>query len=287
MKWFNAEQQKRSIVRAGDISARLPDILLRAQQVAQVLLHGQHGRKKSGSGDHFWQYRAYDPLADAASRIDWRRSAQGDQLFVREREDERPKMAVLWIDPASSMHYNSDPKTGISKFEYSFTLACVLAYVFSDSGEQVAPADKSVSATHTKHVEPLARALLNPMGLKDFADIKNAQIFLFSDFLGTDLSELEKIKRAGIAQNNKLNVIVPLDPAEAEYPFDGHIRFETMNAAQKFETQNAKNLKAEYLNRVKEHHKDIRLIVGQSQVNIIKTDKKYEATALDILRPLV
>ncbi len=287
MKWFTSEHRQRGLKTAGKVSARLPEILLSAQKAAQVLLLGQHGRRRAGSGDHFWQYRTYDPLAGAASRIDWRRSAQGDNLYVREREEERPKTAVLWVDPSPSMHYSSAPKKQVSKYEYAFTLACTLAYVLTESGERVTTTTQNFSATHAKDVPRLAEMLLQDSVDNSFDRLKNAQIFLFSDFLDTDIERLKGIQKICHARQNNLDVIVPIDPNEKTYPFNGHLRFEDMTASKSFETQNAKNLKTEYLDRLKKHHEAIKLIAGQRQTNIIGTYQKYEVTALNILRSLI
>lgn len=287
MKWFTQENAKHSLITAGEIADRLPDILLNAQKAAQGLLHGQHGRRTAGSGDHFWQYRSYDPLADSAGRVDWRRSAKSDQLYVREREEERPKTAVLWIDPATSMFYTSDPKKQPSKFEYGFTLCCVLAYVLSEGGERVRSTQDGFAASHSRDVGRLAQMILNSETDPAFEDFKNAQIFVVSDFLERDIEWLQAVKKTCTARKNNLNVIVPLDPAEAAYPFSGHIRFETMQADRKFETQNASNLKSEYLNRLKEHHEKVAAIAGAHNITLLRTDYSLEEAALKLISPFL
>ena len=66
-------------------AARLPALLARADHLAATVLLGTHGRRRSGLGDDFWQYRAMRP-GDSYRSIDWRRSARGDAQYVRERE---------------------------------------------------------------------------------------------------------------------------------------------------------------------------------------------------------
>ena len=62
-------------------AAHLPGLLLRSQHLANGVLLGEHGRRRPGSGDDFWQYR---PLYGAARHrlIDWRQSASGDAPLV-------------------------------------------------------------------------------------------------------------------------------------------------------------------------------------------------------------
>jgi hypothetical protein len=43
------------------------------------------GRRRSGPGEDFWQYRAYS-FGDSAQSIDWRKSARSDRVLVRENE---------------------------------------------------------------------------------------------------------------------------------------------------------------------------------------------------------
>ena len=88
-----------------DLAARLPRLILEARRVS-ASIHGIHGRRRSGPGETFWQYR---PLVagESASRIDWRRSARDGHLFVREREWEASHAIWLWIDRSASMGFAS------------------------------------------------------------------------------------------------------------------------------------------------------------------------------------
>ncbi|MCA0421378.1 MAG: DUF58 domain-containing protein, partial [Proteobacteria bacterium] len=88
-----------------DLAARLPRLILEARRVS-ASIHGIHGRRRSGPGETFWQYR---PLVagESASRIDWRRSARDGHLFVREREWEASHSIWLWIDRSPSMGFAS------------------------------------------------------------------------------------------------------------------------------------------------------------------------------------
>ena len=67
------------------LADRLPNILIEAKRIAQTVAHGIHGRRRSGPGETFWQFRQFQS-SDTARQIDWRRSASSDHLYVRERE---------------------------------------------------------------------------------------------------------------------------------------------------------------------------------------------------------
>ncbi len=70
---------------AQSLAARLPELMLEALRVANTVAHGIHGRRRPGTGETFWQFRQFQG-GDAATVIDWRRSASSDTLYVRERE---------------------------------------------------------------------------------------------------------------------------------------------------------------------------------------------------------
>ena len=67
---------------AQEEAARFPALLARAEHLAGTVLLGEHGRRRAGMGDDFWQYR---PLraGDSVRSIDWRRSARGSRSCRR------------------------------------------------------------------------------------------------------------------------------------------------------------------------------------------------------------
>ena len=82
----------------------LPPLLAAAEHLAATVTLGEHGRRRPGRGDDFWQYRPARP-GDAVRLMDWRRSARSDQAFVQEREWQAAQSVVLWVDPAQSMDF--------------------------------------------------------------------------------------------------------------------------------------------------------------------------------------
>ena len=74
-----------ALTEAKGIAAGMPDLLVEARRVAATVLAGWHGRRVSGRGETFWQFRPFVTGEPAAS-IDWRRSARDDHLYVREKE---------------------------------------------------------------------------------------------------------------------------------------------------------------------------------------------------------
>ena len=89
------------------IAARIPNINLRANKIAESIWTGLHSRKKVGPGESFWQFRKYEH-GDPAQLIDWRRTAKTNEIFIQERELETVQNIVLWRDTSDSMNFTSD-----------------------------------------------------------------------------------------------------------------------------------------------------------------------------------
>ncbi len=73
---------------------------------------------------------------EAAARVDWRRSARDDRLYVREREWEAAHNIWLWIDRSASMGFVSDLASA-PKVERALVLGLALADAFVEGGERV------------------------------------------------------------------------------------------------------------------------------------------------------
>ena len=61
-----------SVRQARTLSARLPELLVAARRVAASVMFGVHGRRRTGSGETFWQFRPYG-MGEPVKLIDWRR----------------------------------------------------------------------------------------------------------------------------------------------------------------------------------------------------------------------
>ena len=88
------------------LAAGMPRLILEARRIAATIIHGLHGRRRAGSGENFWQYRRF-VMGEPAARVDWRRSARDDHLYVREQEWEAAHTVWLWPDRSPSMAFAS------------------------------------------------------------------------------------------------------------------------------------------------------------------------------------
>ena len=103
------EEQKatqRATGEARTLAATMPRLILEARRIAATVIHGLHGRRRAGPGENFWQYRRFIS-GEAARRVDWRRSARDDHLYVREQEWEAAHTVWIWPDRSPSMVFVS------------------------------------------------------------------------------------------------------------------------------------------------------------------------------------
>src|SRR6202011_1311584 len=118
-----------------EMAQRLPGLVAAAREVAASVLHGVHGRRRAGEGETFWQFRPF-VAGEAAGRIDWRRSAKDDRLYVREREWEAAHTVFLWIDRSPSMWFASSLALQ-PKIDRALVLGLAAADLLVRGGERV------------------------------------------------------------------------------------------------------------------------------------------------------
>ena len=94
------------------LAETMPRLILEARRIAATVIHGLHGRKRAGPGENFWQYRRF-VSGEPARRVDWRRSARDEHLYVREQEWEAAHTVWIWADRSPSMHFKSDAGAGV------------------------------------------------------------------------------------------------------------------------------------------------------------------------------
>lgn len=230
----------------------LPALMVEASRLAASVAMGDHGRRRAGVGEDFWQFRQALP-GDNLANVDWRRSGRSDIAYVREREWEAAHTIAIWSDASQSMDYRG--KRGVSsKAERADLLAMALSILLSKAGERVTlPATIAAEPrTGERQLQRIAQALsLNRKAraeygqVPDFGDQSAAKSVFLSDFLGGDEQIFEPLK--SVSENSGMGCLVQiLDETEEDFPFDGRVIFESMGGGLSFETHRAKALRSEY-----------------------------------------
>ncbi|MBI1170974.1 DUF58 domain-containing protein [bacterium] len=243
--------------RAEALGQTLPPLLAEAEHLAATVALGEHGRRRAGMGDDFWQYRAARP-GDPFRAIDWRRSARSDQAFVQEREWQAAQQVVFWVDPAQSMNFSGD-RNRPSKADRARVLALALAVLLLRGGELVGLAGKAAPRAGRGQMLHLIEAMALDLAQTQ-ADygapepggfVSHGRAVFVSDFLG-DMAGVETALSAAAGLGVKGVLLQILDPAEEEFPFDGRTVFVSMGGSVSHETQRAGDLRTRYLARLAE-----------------------------------
>ena len=242
--------------RAEGLAAPLPALLAEADLLARTLMMGGHGRRQSGAGDDFWQYRPAQ-AGDAARSIDWRRSGRSDGHFVREKEWQAAQSVHLWVDRSAAMGFASS-KALPTKGARAGLLATALAVLLMKGGERVALASlgtppRSGNLQLTRIAEGLTRALdADDYGAPDAGRfLPHSRAVFLSDFLGP-LEAIEAAVATAADRGIRGTLAQILDPEEEAFPYRGRTVFTSMGGGMIHETQRADELRARYLDRLAE-----------------------------------
>ncbi|SLN56598.1 hypothetical protein PEL8287_03045 [Roseovarius litorisediminis] len=248
--------------RAEAEAARLPPLLARAEHLAGAVLLGEHGRRRSGLGDDFWQYRPVQP-GDSRRHIDWRRSARSDMQYVRQREWQIAQSVMLWVDNSASMNFSSDDNLP-QKSDRARLLALAVAVLLNRAGERVGITGtlppRRGNAQITRLAEVLVRESDADYGSPDMRGMQSHGRALFvSDFMGN----VDPVRTAltSSADRGVQGVLMQvLDPAEEAFPYRGRTIFESVAGTLAHETLKANALRDRYLERLAERKAELRAI---------------------------
>lgn len=272
-------------------AARLPALLARAEHLAGAVLLGEHGRRRAGMGDDFWQYRPAQ-VGDSLRMIDHRRSAMGDVQFVREREWQIAQSVMLWVDQGASMRFASKPDI-VTKAERARVLGLATAILLVRGGERVGLTGTRLPPRRgNAQILRLAEAFSQDAD-DDYAPpehramVPHARAVFVSDFMGDIASVRTALTKA--ADRGVRGVLLHvLDPAEEAFPFRGRTVFESMGGTLEHETLKASDLKGRYLDRLAARKAELQALcaVAGWQFGLHHTDTSAQSGLLWIWRAL-
>ncbi|KFC66701.1 putative membrane protein [Bosea sp. LC85] len=243
-----------------DLAARLPRLILEARRVS-ASVHGIHGRRRAGPGETFWQYR---PLVtgEAASRIDWRRSARDGHLFVREREWEASHAIWLWIDRSASMGFSSSLAMA-SKVDRALVAGFALAETLVEGGERVGHLGLTRALASRRIVETLAQAIMidrkgEAADLPPDAPLPRlADAIIITDGLSPAQSLGKRIATMA-SSGARGHILLIADPIEETFPFSGQAELFDLEDGLTLRVGDAGAWGEEYHRRLEAHRETIR-----------------------------
>ncbi len=240
------------------LAEALPPLVAEAERVASTVAQGVHGRRRTGMGESFWQFRRFRE-GDTAADVDWRHSARSRHLFVREAEWEAAESVWIWRDGSPSMDYASELALSTKK-DRATVLALALASLLIQGGEGVAPLGGGFTPTsgRTAH-RRMAHALIDAPGPNEASSLpprehlpRYAQIVLISDFL-SPVDDIVACMKGYASDGIRGHLIQVLDPAEEDLPFTGRTEFEGVEENLRLMTGRAERLRSAYHARLQLH----------------------------------
>ena len=272
---------------AEESASTLPPLLVKAERVATIVAQGEHGRRRAGTGDSFWQYRRYQP-GDTIQSIDWRQSAKSQAAFVRENEWEAAQNVYLWADRSPSMHWHSSPELP-TKAERAAVLTLAIASLLIRGGERVARLGTGQRPARGRAVLSRLAAELTfegetGTGLPRIEQLRrHSRVVLVGDFL-SPVEEIGDIVRTYAHQGISGHLVQICDPAEETLPFAGRTRFEGLEGEGAALIGRAEAVRNEYTALMDAHRGAVADICRSNgwTMTVHRTDRPAERTLLTL-----
>ncbi len=242
------------------LAASLPRLMLESRRIAATVIHGLHGRRRSGSGENFWQYRRF-MSGEPARRVDWRRSARDDNLYVREQEWEAAHTVWIWPDRSPSMAFAS-PLALENKLERTLVIAFALAEILVEGGERVGVPGLMRPSASRNVIDKLAQAILHDTAERTslppgFAPAPLSEVVLLSDFW-SPIPDFRRTLAQLSGAHARIHVIQVVDPAEETFPYSGRVEFLEPEGSGSVTAGRAETWRNDYLERLVAHRAAMR-----------------------------
>jgi uncharacterized protein (DUF58 family) len=258
---------------------------LRARFIVEGFLSGLHGSPFQGFSVEFSEHRKYVP-GDDLKDLDWTVFAKTEKYYVKKFQAETNVTGYLVMDLSASMAYTY--RQELTKFDYAICLAAALAYLMIHQQDPVglitfdttirnSLAPKSKRTQLGTMLSVLAN--LQPTGQTDVAAClhqlaamirSKSLVMLFSDLL-TDpepvLKSIHHLRHRG----NEVILFHILDEAEVNFPFEGLIEFEDVEAPDKL-TIDARGMRPDYLSAIQEFRDHYRRECAAANIDYVPMD---------------
>lgn len=250
-------------LKAKALAGSLPALLVAAERVAATVSQGVHGRRRTGQGESFWQFRPYY-AGDAPNAIDWRQTAKSDRVFVREMEWEAAQSVWLWHDTSPSMDWQSSAALP-SKAWRAKLLLLALSVLLLRAGERVAligATQRPLSGQSALYRLAAAVGAEQQSGL-DLPPQVSLPRHARAVFVGDFLAPLEEIERrmAHFAESGlRGHLLQVLDPAEENLPYSGRVRFEGLKGEEPWLLSRVERVRQDYIARLERQRDGLRAL---------------------------
>jgi uncharacterized protein (DUF58 family) len=264
----------------------MPDLLMQARFVSNTVAHGIHGRRRAGPGETFWQFRRFQS-GEPARRVDWRRSARDDLLYVREKEWEAAHTVWIWVDRSPSMYFGSN-LAPCRKIDRAVVMALALTDLLIRGGERVGLVGLLRPTAQRHAVERAAVAISrDPLGDDRLPDAspfgRFTEFVAIGDFL-EPLADIEGALTAIAGRRVHGHLAQVLDPVEETFPFTGRTEFHDAASGLEFVAGRAETVRDAYRARMEARRTRLKAVtdrIGWSQL-IHHTDRPAQEPILSL-----
>jgi uncharacterized protein (DUF58 family) len=274
---IETEAIRRANIQSRSLAASMPRLIMEARRIAATVVHGLHGRRRAGSGENFWQYRRF-VSGEAARRVDWRRSARDDHLYVREQEWEAAHTVWIWPDRSPSMAFAS-PVVWETKLERTLVIAFALAEILVEGGERVGVPGLMRPTASRNVIDRMAQVIVHDTAERaslppGFAPAPLSEVVLLSDFW----SPVPDFRRA-LAQlsgaHARAHVVQIVDPAEETFPYSGRVEFLEPEGLGSITAGRAETWRSDYIGKLAAHRLAMREETDRVRASFIihRTDR--------------
>ncbi|GJL79202.1 MAG: hypothetical protein NPINA01_21910 [Nitrospinaceae bacterium] len=227
-----------------EVLSKISALKMRALNLVEGLLSGQHRSRHKGSSVEFAEYKDYTP-GDEIRHIDWRVVGKTDKYHIKQFEQSTNLKCTILLDCSGSMNYISPNQTGLSKMDYARTLvaslACLLLKQFDAVGlalfndqvtQHIPPRSKTSHLQHILHglssVEPGGVTRIDKVVGKLVERLQSrGMLILVSDLLAKE-DDIHKDLKLLVSRGLEVVLFHVLHPDEVSLPFEGDIVFESL-----------------------------------------------------------
>lgn len=248
---------------AEELADALPPLLVEAERITATVAPGMHGRRRTGPGETFWQFRRYEQ-GDSAHLVDWRQSARSDRLYVREHEWEAAETVWLWCDRSASMDFTSHKRTP-SKLDRATVIALATATLLVRAGERIAGLGAPLPPASGRIALRRMASLFGTPDAQASSDIpadalpRFSRTVLVSDFL-SDPDEIASSIQSHATSGVRGHLLQVLDPAEEDLPYSGRTEFEGIEENRKLTFGRAESVRGAYHRKLTSHRDALRAV---------------------------
>ena len=266
---------------------------LLAKQIVEGFMVGLHRSPFHGFSVEFSEHKSYN-VGESTRHIDWKVFAKTDKLFNKKFEEETNLRCWLLIDQSSSMYYPIDTN---GKISFSIIASACLSYLLQRQKDGVGItffSDKinfqTTNSAKKSHLYQLYTHLENAWNKKeeqqktDLAFVlnelvnritKRSLVVVFTDLLTSSSSVDQIIQGLRHLKHDRHEIIffhVHDSVSEVELAFDrNNYEFIDIENNEKVEL-NPHEIKDEYKQQIKNYFYEIKLKMGQLNIDFIELD---------------